>query len=406
MRSNWQKLESPDFDTWIATNQIVHVDIDAVLLALAWDDGKISRYHHIWLREHCPCDHCHSSITREQILDVPSLPVDIKPCSAAISANGSLEIVWSDNDHRSIYHPGWLRTNSYDEWAQAERGTKLETWGASYDIPNFDFGAVMNDDGVLYNWLSALDRYGLARLENVPTVPGTIEKIAEHFGYIRASNFGKIFDVESKPNPDSNAYLAIELPLHTDLPTRELQPGLQFLHCLHNEAKGGQSIFVDGFHIARTLEAEQPEVYKLLSTLKWPFSNRADYRDYRWTSPLIELDRDGNLVEVRINTFLQAPITTIPHHLVPAAYEAKHALLCAALEDRFRVYHMMKAGDMVTFDNRRVLHARTEFFPETGRRRLQGCYMDRDELKSALRMLDRKSREAGGSGMSPYRLNS
>lgn len=210
--------------------------------------------------------------------------------------------------------------------------------------------------------------------------------------------------MESKPSPDSNAYLSIELPLHTDLPTRELQPGLQFLHCLHNEAEGGESIFVDGFHIARTLEVERPKIYELLTTLKWPFSNRTDYRDYRWTSPLIELDRDGNLSEVRINTFLQAPITTMPHHMVPAAYEAKHALLNAALEDRFRVYHMMKAGEMIVFDNRRILHARTEFFPQTGRRKLQGCYMDRDEPKSALRMLDRQSRTRGGAGMSPYRV--
>ena len=47
---------------------------------------------------------------------------------------------------------------------------------------------------------------------------------------------------------------------------------------------------------------------------------------------------------------------------------------------------------MVGFDNRRILHARTAFDPGTGYRRLQGCYLDRDELHSRIRILDRRLR--------------
>jgi gamma-butyrobetaine dioxygenase len=49
----------------------------------------------------------------------------------------------------------------------------------------------------------------------------------------------------------------------------------------------------------------------------------------------------------------------------------------------------LRAGDMWVFDNRRVLHSRTKFDPSSGKRHLQGCYVDRDELMSRGRVLER-----------------
>jgi gamma-butyrobetaine dioxygenase len=47
----------------------------------------------------------------------------------------------------------------------------------------------------------------------------------------------------------------------------------------------------------------------------------------------------------------------------------------------------LEAGDTVCFDNRRILHGRGEFDPQSGRRHLQGCYVDRDMVESRLRRL-------------------
>ncbi|WP_312881095.1 TauD/TfdA family dioxygenase [Rhizobium leguminosarum] len=44
-------------------------------------------------------------------------------------------------------------------------------------------------------------------------------------------------------------------------------------------------------------------------------------------------------------------------------------------------------GEMVIFDNRRVLHGRTAFDPMTGHRLLKGFYVDRGEFDSRIRML-------------------
>jgi gamma-butyrobetaine hydroxylase len=402
MLSTYQELETPDFDTWIISHDIVGKNFADGQISLTWHDGKISNFHYLWLREHCPCSLCHSDVTREQILDVLTLPNDLVPVSLELTENGYLVVIWSDGHHKSIYHPGWLRANSYDDWARQDQHHKKPTWDASFSLPIFEYEAVMEDDRSCYKWLSALDRYGLVMLKNVPTDLGTVGSVASRIGYVKSSNFGELFEVETKPDADSNAYLSVGLPLHTDLPTREIQPGLQFLHCLINDADGGESIFADTFHIAKVLEREQPSIYELITRLKFPFSNRADYRDYRFAAPLIELDRDGAPLEARVNTFLHAPITNMPHECVPKAYEARNALLKATLEDRFRLYHRLQAGEMVIFDNRRVLHARTEFFPNTGARKLQGCYMDRDELKSAIRMLERANRQRGEEPLSPY----
>lgn len=41
----------------------------------------------------------------------------------------------------------------------------------------------------------------------------------------------------------------------------------------------------------------------------------------------------------------------------------------------------------LAFDNRRILHGREAFNPATGNRHLHGCYVDRVEFDSRMRML-------------------
>ncbi len=83
----------------------------------------------------------------------------------------------------------------------------------------------MNDNQVLLQWLLAVRDTGLTQVRGVPTEPGSLKLIAQRISFIRESNFGVLFNVQSKADADSNAYTAFNLPLHSDLPTRELQPG-------------------------------------------------------------------------------------------------------------------------------------------------------------------------------------
>jgi len=49
----------------------------------------------------------------------------------------------------------------------------------------------------------------------------------------------------------------------------------------------------------------------------------------------------------------------------------------------------LEAGIMAVFDNRRVLHGRNAYEP-LGKRHLRGCYVDRTEFKSRLRVLEER----------------
>ena len=196
----------------------------------------------------------------------------------------------------------------------------------------------------------------------------------------------------SKPDPDSNAYTSIALPPHVDLPTREYQPGLQFLHCLENSVEGGQAVMMDGFAIAEALRERFPEAFATLTRVKWCYANTARVTDYVWFDPMIKLDDQDRLVEVRIADFLRGPLMTAFEDIEPA-YEALMQLQRMLKEPRFAQRFTYLPGDLVIFDNRRLLHARDAFEGSSGRRWLQGCYMERDEIRSRLRMLRRSERQ-------------
>ncbi len=385
---------APDIDIWPVTHSITKVEIAEELIEVWWNDNRVSQFHPLWLREQCPCPDCHHPVTRESILDLLALPEKMTLKDASVDEEGFIDLTWSEDMHVSRYHPGWLRANSYDDWARKPARRKQVTWGEELELPTFDGVKILEEDGELYNWLTFLDTYGLAVASNVPTTNGTVQKMTERFGVVRSSNFGTVFDVMSKPDADSNAYLSIGLPLHMDLPTRECPPGLQFLHCLKNEAQGGESQFIDTFEVARVLKREAPEIYEIVTTVDFPFRNRALDSDYRWQGPLIRLDDAGNPVETRINTFLPAPVLNFTNDELGKILKAKHQLFRMVNEKRFLKQFKMQSGDMVVFDNRRTLHARSEYFPNTGERHLQGCYMDRDELHSRIRILQRHRRSA------------
>ena len=55
---------------------------------------------------------------------------------------------------------------------------------------------------------------------------------------------------------------------------------------------------------------------------------------------------------------------------------------------KFQIEFKLKAGDIFCFDNRRILHGRKEFDPNSGNRHLQGYYIEREEIKSKLNYLN------------------
>ncbi len=95
-------------------------------------------------------------------------------------------------------------------------------------------------------------------------------------------------------------------------------------------------------------------------------------------------------MEIRYNAHIAA-VFDMPAEVLPAYYRAWRAIMARTRQARYIVSLKLAAGEMVVFDNRRVLHGREAFDPTTGFRHLRGCYVDRGEFDSTLRILARRT---------------
>jgi len=389
---------TPDFSIWPITRQLRSARVEGDMVITTWSDGAESRFNAWWLIDSSPMPEHINRDTREPTLDLSTLPDDFRAEAAAVDNSGTLIVTWSDGVTPSHYHPGWLAAHDVDSgnFTGDDRPAPRH-WDTSIlnAPPSFDGTAILEDDDVLEAWLDAVATWGLGRLRGVSTDPGTVQRVAERIGTSRVTNFGLVFDVRSKIDPDSNAYTALELTPHVDLPTREYQPGLQILHCLENTAAGGMAVMVDGFRLADAVAEEDPAAFAILSERPFNFANRARTTDYRWRSPVIVRETDpaaGRYREVRIAGFLRGPMAA-PADEMAEAYQALRRIFVLSRDPRFQLRYVYRPGDLVLFDNRRLLHGRAAFDPTAGGRWLQGIYLERDELYSRLRVLRRQSRQ-------------
>lgn len=405
---------TPDYDVWPVEAQLHEVSFKPRLLTVSWSDGRESRYHSIWLRENAADETTVNPATRERILDLSTLTSWPEITGAEIDEAGALCVDFAPEGRRLRFHPGWLRAHDYDNADDPEAPlVPVTTWQRdSEDGPDtLDATGLLDteagskeEEAILAPALTSILGKGLVRLRNLPIEPGSLEAIAQRIGPVRPTNFGLLFNVKAKPNPDSNAYTSIALPPHVDLPTREYQPGMQMLHCLENSVKGGEAVMLDGFAVAEALRERHPDTFTTLTQVRWCFANTAKTTDYVWYSPMIRLDERGELLEVRIADFLRGPLQTRFEDVEPA-YEALMVLQKMLHDPAFAIRFTYQPGDLVIFDNRRLLHARDAFEGTSGHRWLQGCYMERDEIRSRYRMVRRASQQRLAS-VSPTQASS
>ena len=121
------------------------------------------------------------------------------------------------------------------------------------------------------------------------------------------------------------------------------------------------------------------------------FGTRNRDSDHRFHARVLELNAAGDLVTVRYTWWLRNPMSG-DSATIKAFYAAFKRFQRLANDPGNQLQLRLRAGDMACFDNRRMLHGRTAFDPSTGRRWLRGCYSEREELESRLRMLARAER--------------
>ena len=385
---------TPDFDVYPIEVRLAGAKTDGEAVVLTWEDGRISRHHAFCLRENSPDPETIHPLSREMALNPLDLPEDLQPQSAAIEETGALKVVWSHGGHVSRYHPGWLRAHAwFEDEGHALPGVTLWAAASFLEPPSFHGNGLSDGDEVFGNWLAALAEFGIARIEGLPCEDGVLERVVTRIGPIRETNFGRTYTLFIKDDPNSNAFTSEALLQHMDIPTRECPHGLQFFFCRENTTTGGEGVFVDGYRIAEDLREEEPEHFEALTGLVWEFNNRAKDCDYRAHGAIIALDDLGAVSGIRFTPWLRAPLKA-PVSEQARGYLSARAFMRRAQDPAYQLIVPYRPGDLVGFDNRRVLHGRRAYDAEGGTRHIEGVYADRDDLYSRLRTLQREKRRA------------
>ena len=333
------------------------------------------RFHPLWLRDNCACPQCRHE-SGQRLLDTRSLPDDL----SVLAVNG-YEVAFSDG-HTSVFDPDWLQAH-----AGVTRPRARRLWGAEIqdDLPSAPYDKVAAGGGALRRWLAWVDELGFAILTGGPTEPETVTRTAELFGFVRETNYGRLFDVKTVVNPTNLAYTGLGLGAHTDNPYREPTPTLQLLHCLASSADGGENTLVDAFRVARDLP---PHDFDLLVQLPIRFRYADADAELEAETPVLSVDARGDVQAVHYNTRSVQPFR-LPADAVGRYYEAYQRFGRMLEAPEYRIQFKLGAGDLFIVDNLRVMHGRTGYAATGGERHLQGCYADRDGLRSTLAVLSR-----------------
>ena len=351
-------------------------------VSLTWQTGDRTTLPLLWLRDHCACSECRHPQTRERLY----LPLaDIDELPGITLAEGHLYLQWTDG-HVSAFHSGWLHQRRPEARLTSAVPAPMP-WVDNFFPERIRHADFLTPEGEKA-WLTAMLRDGLALVDKAPLIEEEVSRLAERIGPLRSTNFGARFDVRSKPNPNNAAYTAVGLPLHIDLPNWRQPPDIQLLYCLQNEASGGESLFADGIRVINALRQQDPEALAILSETPIDFRFQDETHDIAFKAPVVTLDGHGHLVEMRLNNWIRDALH-LPAAQMNAWYRAYRLLWQLFHSQAHQLEFALQSGQMIAFDNRRVLHGRREFDPNSGARHLQGTYLDRDMLASRLRVLAR-----------------
>ncbi len=359
-------------------------------LVVVTPDSAPLTIHPLWLRERCRDEASFDRRTEQRLFNPSELDLEVAITALGEPRPGTFDITFSDG-HVGRYAAAAILAE-HAQFSGTDGMLECLPWAA--DLADWPEGRWQDrtDRAALQAMVGHYLRFGFLLLHGVPTEPGAVLAAARLFGHVRETNFGALFDVRSEPEASDLAYTSLPLDPHTDNPYRSPVPGIQLLHCLKNETSGGLSTLVDGLAAATALRHQNPAAWEALTSVPVGFRYIDATTELCATAPVIELDHQGEFHAIRYSPRLDY-VPLLPAAKLAAFYRARRLLdqllRSCAYEIRFRLCD----GDLVMFDNRRLLHGRTGFDPGEGLRHLQGCYIDSDGPRSLYRVLCRPQAE-------------
>jgi trimethyllysine dioxygenase len=284
-------------------------------LEVEWERGTRSRYHNVWLRDHCQCAECINETTRQRQVCSASIPEDLVVASASLTSLGEaamdptidsgdadvLRLDWSSATDAGAAHRGhisvdWLQRNAY--WhvdvegedvaggddapplassAHDESGAqRVVLWDADFDsrAAEVQYDSILRDDETLRASMNLLHTLGFALVKGTPETVAATELVAKRMcGYVRQTLYGGfsaphygMWDTAPKEGTEVNdtAFTNVALPPHNDGCYWRDPPGLQLFNCAERseDTKGGLTVLVDGFRVADELRASDPDTFQ------------------------------------------------------------------------------------------------------------------------------------------------
>ncbi len=200
------------------------------------------------------------------------------------------------------------------------------------------------------DWLYYVGRDGLAFLRDVPLQQDAVLKVAGLIGFVRETHLGRTFD--KSPG----------LSIHTGDPYRDPVPGFQLLQCLSAAGQGGQSLFVDGMAAAERLRAHDSDAFTTLCQMPILYRFQDAAVDLIAERTMLEVDAPGEFHAIHYDDRWIAPLPLKGPRL--KKYYPAYRQLAELLNEPARsVIYQLQPGDLVLFDNSRILHGCTEGEP-------------------------------------------
>lgn len=356
---------------------------------VSWADRSVTEFPFVWLRDNDPGE-LHPQ-TQERVFDLTSVSLDVSP-EAFELATGELIVRWPGRSEPSNYSATWLYAHRPGRARRDPSNVDRILWDTERlsAIPRGDASECARSPAALKEALLNAKRYGLLIIDGLSDSPTAGEEFADLIGFKRETNFGVMFEVVSKADPNNIAYTSMALSLHTDLPNQEVIPGYQFLHSFRNDATGGESIFADGFRICADLRKERPQEFELLKRVRLPWRFHDESCDIRQHRPIINQRENGDFDCFVFNAHI-ADVPDLAADVLLEFYAAYRNLMMRVRDPKYVIHHTLAPGEMVVLDNQRVLHGRTAFDPGSGDRHFRGYYIEQNEIDSRIRVLSRGS---------------
>ena len=353
-------------------------------VSVEWSTGERTSFNVLWLRDNCPSGGDKRSAFRT--FSVAELDPELRIVEAEVAAT-DVAVTYSDG-HRSMFVGAWLADHRPRTTASEQA-----TWRSDATVTIIDASSLAGDSA-WHQLLEAVAADGAALVTGVATTAEGTSQLASKLGHVRETDFGRFFDIISEPDGWTMSQSTSAMDPHTDDPYRYTPSGISVLHCIEaSPTGGGRSTLVDGFAVAESIRADNPTAFDLLSSVSAPWvRHRTEAVDQGEAvhliahAPVIALDRDGEVSGVRFHERSMGTLDIDPD-LVDAYYLALIEFTVRIRSSDFQWQHGLQLGEALVFDNQRVLHGRTAFDGDPGRRHLRLCTVDRDQVHSALRLL-------------------